>query len=174
MMSAIPPAKPPHLPLPNIRGVPSIPNVGSAGANACALLGEQFASLPDLNAALHIKARKKQLEEMIQTLIEGYVPAAARQPVWATRVTTYTNYISELVTTLNAVIGAVTAEANASKVFINGKISEVNALKNQILAVPEGGRSRAQQLALTRYNEYVNELNAQVTRLNTVISSIAG
>jgi hypothetical protein len=169
----IPQPKLPHLPLPHIRGIPNIPHVGCSGASGTSYLGEQFGNLPDLHAALAMKNLKKAIEEQIYALIQGELPDAVRPPVYAARAAQLINEVAELVQTLNQVIAGVIAEANASINFINGKINDINAAKNTVLAIPAGARSAVQRLALQRYNEYLGELNAQVGRLQTTIGCIS-
>lgn len=163
----------PDLSLPDIRNLPGIPLVGCAGGSGGTYIGEQFGNLPDLDAVLHIKARKKQLEEMIETLIEGYVPAAARAPVWAQRVLAYTTAIAELVSTLTALVNAASAEINEAINFANDKIGEFNQAKDDILSVPEGARTAAQRLLLQRYDEYTAEITDQVGRLQDSLSCLS-
>jgi hypothetical protein len=169
----IPAAKLPHIPLPNIRSIPMIPGVGCAGGNTTTLIGEQLGNLPDLDAVRHIKDLKRYLAEQIETLIEGYVPAAQRQPVWAARVERYVQRISELLEGMNELISGVVAETNASINFVNGKIGELNAARSEALSLPEAARSAVQRLALERTNEYISELNQQKSRLESTISCLA-
>lgn len=169
----VPPPRLPHLPLPNVRGLPNIPHVGCAGGSATSYLGEQFGNLPDLHAALAMKNLKKALEEQIYALIQGQLPDAVRPPVYAARAAQLINEVAELVQTLNQVIAGVTAEANAAINFVNGKINDINAAKSAVVAIPAGARSAVQRLALQRYNEYLGELNSQVGRLEATIACIA-
>lgn len=169
----IPPPRLPHLPLPNVRGLPNIPHVGCAGGSATTYLGEQFGNLPDLNAALHIKNLKKTLEEQIYALIQGQLPDPTRPPVYAARAAQLVNEVAELVQMLNQVIADATAEANAAINFINGKINDINAAKTAVLTIPAGARSAVQRLALQRYEEYLGELNSQVGRLQATIECIS-
>jgi hypothetical protein len=169
----VPAPKLPHFPLPNVRGLPSIPHVGCAGGNGASYVGEQFGNLPDLHAALAMKKLKKALEEQIYALIQGQLPDATRPPVYAARAAQLVNEVAELVQTLNETIAIVTAEANASINFVNEKISDINAAKSAVLTIPAGARSAVQRLALQRYNEYLGELNSQVGRLQATIACIA-
>lgn len=169
----VPAPRLPHLPLPNVRGLPNIPHVGCAGGNGTTYLGEQFGNLPDLHAALAVKKLKKALEEQIYALIQGQLPDATRPPVYAARAAQLTNEVAQLVQALNQTIAGVTAEANASINFINGKINDINAARTAVLSIPAGARSAVQRLALQRYNEYLGELNSQVGRLQATIACIA-
>ncbi|MDX6692637.1 MAG: hypothetical protein QOF02_240 [Blastocatellia bacterium] len=172
MSVQLPAVKLPHIPLPTIRAIPTIPGVGCTGGNTTTLVGEQFGNLPDLDAVRHIKELKKYLEEQMQTLIEGYVPAAERQPVWAARVARYVERVSELLESLNEIVSGVMAETNASMNFVNGKIGELNAARAEALSIPEATRSAVQRLALERTNQYIAELNQQMGRLESTISCI--
>jgi hypothetical protein len=163
----------PHLPLPNVRGLPNVPHVGCAGGSATSYLGEQFGNLPDLHAALAIKKLKKALEEQIYALIQGQLPDPTRPPVYAARAAQLVNEVAELVQMLNNLIAQAAAEVNASINFINGKINDINAAKTAVLSIPQGARSAVQRLALQRYNEYLGELNSQIDRLNATIACIS-
>ena len=164
----------PHIPLPTIRSAPHIPGVGCAGSDTTTLIGEQLGNLPDLDAATHIKALKKAIEEQIYALIQGELPDATRPPVYAARAAELIDYVTEIVSDLNEIIGGVIAEATASINFINGKISDLSAAQSELLSIPEAARSQVQQLGVTRFNEYFGELNAQLSRLDSTISCIAG
>lgn len=172
-MPVIPPPKLPHVTLPTVRGIPSVPHVGCAGGSATSYLGQQYGNLPDLHAALGIKKLKKALEEQIYALIQGQLPDATRPPVYAARAAQLANEVAELVATLNQVIGDVTAETNAAIAAVNGKIAELNTAKSAIEAIPQAARSAVQRLMLERYQRYVGELNDQATRLATTMACIA-
>jgi hypothetical protein len=162
----------PNLNLPAIRNLPMIPGIGCAGGNATSYLGAQFGGLPDLQAVLHIKALKKHYEDMMLTLIEGYVPAALRAPVWAMRVANYTTYVANLVAEANALITGVMAEINGSLAFINSKIGELNAAKTALTNIPADARSKVQTKMIQRYNRYLGELDAQSNRLQSTLTCI--
>ncbi len=168
----IPEPKLPHLALPNIRNVPAIPHVGSAGASATVMVGEQFGNLPDLHAAVHLKTLKKALLEQVYALIQGELPQLARAPVYAARAAQLTNELAELATLFDGVVAAVTAEANAAIGFVNGKIADITAAKTAVEAIPAGARNAVHQLAIARYAQYMGELNAHKGRLQTVVGSI--
>jgi hypothetical protein len=162
----------PNFNLPAIRNLPTISGVGCAGGNATSYLGSQFGGLPDLQAVLHIKALKKQYEDMMLTLIEGYVPAVLRQPVWAVRVASYDTYVANLVAEANTLINGVMAEINGSIAFINTKVGELNTAKNQLLSIPLDARTKVQAAMIERYNRYLGELDAQVNRLQSTLNCI--
>lgn len=173
MSVTLPPARLPHLPLPNIHSLPSIPSVGCAGGNATTYLGEQFGDLPDLNAIAHIKALKKAMDEQIYALIQGELPDAARPAVYAARAAQLVNYVASLVSLLNTLTGSVVAEAQASISFCNAKIAEINQAQSALQNLPESARTSVQRLMLARYNEYASELNGQIARLNSTIDCVA-
>lgn len=165
-------AKLPSVTLPTIRSMPSIPSVGCAGGDGTSYIGEQFGGLPDVQAALHLKALTKAINEQIYALLQGELPQPARAPVYAARAAQLAQYVVSLASTLNEVVGRVTGEATATINFINGKISEVNAAKAAIMSVPSASHSAAQRLLLSRYNTYASELNAQIARVNATVSCI--
>jgi ferritin-like metal-binding protein YciE len=170
----VPQPKLPHVTLPNIRNVPVIPHVGSAGAQGTTYVGTQFGNLPDLHAAIAIKTLKKSLEEQVYALIQGELPQLARAPIYAARAAQLVNEIADVVATLNDVIAGVTAEANAAIAAVNGKVADLNAAKAALEGIPAGARNAVQQLMIQRYTRYASELNAQVGRLNTAIATIEG
>lgn len=164
--------KTPPINLPTIRNLPTIPLIGCASGDATSYFGNQFGGLPDLESILHMKARKKYFEEMIETLIEGYVPAIPRQAVWAVRVAGYTNEIANLITEINTLIAAVTAYVNSALGFVNDRIDELNSAKNDLLSIPEDTRSKVQQKMIERYDKYIGRLEAQATRLQLTLTCI--
>lgn len=166
----LPPLKLPSLALPSIRSMPSIPGVGCVPSDGHSYLGEQFGNLPDVQTLLHVKHLKKVVAEEIEALIEGYLPAPARAPLWATRVAKLTEYIAELNEVLTETVGRATAEINATLNFISSKQAELNNALSQIQSVSEAARSATQKLMAQRYNEYLGELDAQATRLQATIA----
>lgn len=166
----LPSLKLPSLNLPHIRSMPSIPGVGCVPSDGHSYLGEQFGNLPDMQTLLHVKHLKARVAEEIEMLIEGYLPSAARAPLWAARVAKLTEYIAELNEVLSETVGRAAAEINATLSFISSKQAELNSALNQIQAVPEAARSATQRLMAQRYNEYLGELDAQATRLQATIA----
>ena len=173
MSVTLPPARLPHLPLPNIHSLPTIPSVGCAGGNGATYIGEQFGDLPDLASVLHIKALTKSMSEQIYALVQGELPDSARPAVYAARAAQLVNYVASLVSLLNTLTNSVVAEAQASISFCNAKIAEVNGAKSALQSIPEAARTSVQRLMLTRYNEYAGELNGQIARLNATIDCVA-
>jgi len=172
-VSLIPQPKLPNITLPNIRGIPTIPFVGCAGAQGTTYVGEQFGNVPDIGAIREIKALKKSLEEQIYALIQGKLPDATRPAPYDARAIQLTNEVAQLVTKLNEVIAGATAEAEAAIDFVNGKIGELNTAKGLLEGIPAGARSPVQQLMIERYDRYVGELNDQAGRLQSTIDCIA-
>jgi hypothetical protein len=173
-MSLLPTPKLPIGNLPTVRVPVDIPSVGCPGSAGTSYVGQQFGNLPDLHTALHLKALKKAMEEQIYALIQGELPVLARAPIYAARAAQLVSYVAALVSTLNSVVDGVTGEVNAATGFINNKVAELNGLAAGIEGVPASARTAAQRLALTRYEEYVGELNAQSTRLQSTMACLAG
>lgn len=169
----VPLPKLPHVTLPTIRGIPTIPHVGCAGATGTTYVGEQFGNVPDVGAVLAIKALKKAILEQIYALIQGELPDATRPPVYAARAAQLTNEIAEIVATLNEAIAAVTSEANAAITAVNAKSAEMNAAKAELESITPGARSAVQRLMIQRYTRYAGELDAQAGRLQSTIECIA-
>lgn len=174
MTIQVPQPKLPHVALPTIRTIPTIPHVGCAGASGTSYVGTQFGNVPDIGAALAIKALKKSLEEQIYALIQGELPQVVRAPIYAARAAQLVNEVAEVVATLNQVISAVTGEATAAINAVNAKAADLNAAKSVLEGIPVGARNAVQRLMITRYQRYVGELNAQAGRLQTTIACIAG
>lgn len=169
----VPAPRLPHLTLPTVRPIPTIPHVGCAGGSGTTYVGAQFGNLPDLHAALAIKKLKKALEEQIYALVQGQLPDLTRPPVYAARAAQLVNEVAELVQTLNQVVTGLIAEANAAINFVNGTINDINAAKAALETVPEGARNAVQRLMMQRYERYLGELNAQVGRLQSTITCIS-
>lgn len=170
----LPGLKLPSLSLPNIRPMPHIPGVGCVASDGHSYIGEQFGNLPDFQAVQAIRQLQKVINEQIAALIEGYLPTAARQPLWAARVVVLTQYVADLNSLLIEVVGRATTEIGATVDFINGKKSEVQGALNVIAAIPESARTTTQRLMAARYQEYLGELDAQVTRLQSTLGCLGG
>lgn len=168
----IPAAKLPSLNLPNIPALPHIPGLGCAGGDATTIVGNKFGNKPDLQTLLHLKHLKHDFEKWIQTLIEGYVPAAQRQPVWAIRVEEYQQKVVEWSDKIAEGVNEVKGEVNAAINFANQKIDELNAVITTIESLDETARTKIEQLTLERYNEYAGELNAQIARHQQTIACL--
>ncbi|HKO43323.1 MAG TPA: hypothetical protein VJU84_08535 [Pyrinomonadaceae bacterium] len=172
-MSLIPQPRLPHVTLPAIRNIPTIPFVGCAGAQGTTYVGEQFGNVPDIGAIREIKSLKKALEEQIYALIQGQLPDPTRPAPYAARAVQLADEVTQLVTKLNEVIAGATAEATAAIGFVNDKVGELNAAKGLLEGIPAGARSPVQQLMMERYDQSVGELNAQAARLQSTIECLA-
>ena len=170
----IPQPKLPNLTLPTIRVPLHIPSIGCPGADATSYLGEQFGNLPDIQDALHIKHVRKVINDQIYALLKGKLPTILRKVLYATKAIELTSYVASIVSMLNEVIGRVIAEYNATINFINAKKAELNNAIAAIESIPASALTATNQLAIQRYNEYLGELDNQVSRLQTSISCIAG
>lgn len=168
----LPSLKLPSLNLPVIRSMPNIPGVGCVPSDGHSYLGEQFGNLPDLNAVQTIQSLKKVINEEIAALIEGYLPTAARQPLWAARVAMLTQYVADLNDLMTQTVGRVAAEINATLTFINAKKAEMETALSEINNIPAAARSTAQRMLAERYNEYLGELDAQAARLQQTITCL--
>jgi hypothetical protein len=169
----VPAPKLPHVALPNIRSIPTIPHVGCAGAHGNSYVGSQFGNVPDIGAVLAIKAVKKALVEQMFALLKGELTDIPRAAAYAARLATITDEVADITATLNSVVTAVTNEANAAITAVNAKVTELNTAKAALEAIPVGARNAVQRLMITRYTRYVGELNAQAGRLQSTIECIA-
>jgi hypothetical protein len=172
-MAGLPTPRIPSLNLPQVRALPSVPGVGCAGGDATAFFGEQFGGLPDIQSVLHIKSLKKHYEEMMATLIEGYLNEIPRQALWAARVAEYTNRVADLVGAMTGLIAGMTAEVGASVAAINETKDELQGMLDGILEVPAAQRDAAQRLMATRYQQYLGELDTQAGRLQATLACLS-
>lgn len=171
-MTQLPPAKLPNWNLPNVRSIPSIPNVGCVSGNATTIVGEQLGSLPDISALPHIKALNKVITEQIGTLLEGKLGDVPRAIVYEVRRARLVTELASIVQQGTAIANQITAEVNAAVAFANTRIADLNASKSAILATPAHLRSAVQNKALDRYNEYIGEINGQIGRLQASLGCL--
>lgn len=171
-MTTLPQAKLPSWNIPNVRSVPTIPHVGCVGGNATTIIGEQLGSLPDIAALPHIKALQKVITEQIGTLIEGKLPDIARSPLYQVRQLRLVQELSQIVSEATSIANQVQAEVNAGISFCNEKIADFNASKNAILQTPAELRSAIQKKTLDRLNEYTDEINGQIGRLQSSLGCL--
>ncbi len=170
----IPPPKLPEIRLPIIRAPLGIPHVGCPGAEAQSYLGEQFGNLPDLYDALHTKHLRKVINDQIYALLKGQLPTVIRRGFYYQKMLELIQEVAEIVAVFNQVIAQAIAEYNAVIAFINKKKGEINVSIQAINGIPGSARTAVQRLALQRYQEYLGELDTQLSRLATSISCVAG
>ena len=169
----IPPAKVPDIGLPMIRLPIAIPRVGCPGADARSYVGEQFGSLPDLYDALHGKHLRKLLNDHIYSLLKGQLPTILRKPFYLAKALDLIDHVAEVVAMMNQVIGQAVAEYNATIAFINQKKSELNGKLAAVNAIPVNVQTAVNKLQKQRYQEYLGELDFQITKLQISINCIA-
>src|SRR5216684_2660472 len=145
-MPIIPQPRLPHTTLPTIRGIPTIPHVGCAGADGTSYIGEQFGNLPDLHALLHLKTLKKALNEQIYALLEGELGQIPRAPVYAARAAQLVDEVAELVDAITSIANEVESNINDAIGYVNNQVAAVNQAKNAIAGVPEAARSAVDRL----------------------------
>lgn len=172
MSFQLPPAKLPSFNVPTVRGLPTIPTVGTISGSATTIVGEQFGNLPDIQALPHVKALQKVITEQIGMLIEGKLPTIARAPLYDVRQLRLVAELAQIVAMAASVVAQVQAEIDAGIQAANAKIADINAAKNAILQTPANVRSTVQNKALGRYNEYIGEVNQQKSRLQTALGSL--
>ena len=173
MSVQIPLAKLPHLTLPTIDSLPTIPHVGCAGGDGTSYAGKKFGNLPDLHALLHLKSLHKLLNEQMYALLKGELTDTPRAAAYAERLATLTDEVADMVSMITDTVSDLTANINDAISYIDQQVAAVNSAKNSIAAVPEGARSAVQKLMFERYGRYAQELNAQKTRLQSTITCIA-
>lgn len=169
----IPNAKVPDVHLPVIRLPISIPRIGCPGSDARSYIGEQFGSLPDLYDALHIKHLHKLLNDHIYSLLKGQLPTPLRKPLYLAKALDLIEHVAEIVATFNQVIGQAIAEYNATIVFLNQKKAEINGKLTAVNAIPANAMTAVNRLQRQRYQEYLGELDRQISKLAVSINCIA-
>lgn len=173
-MPRIPEAKIPDIQLPTIRLPIHIPKIGCPGADGQSYIGEQFGSMPDLYDAFHAKHLRKIINDQIYALLKGQLPTPLRKGLYLQKALELIQDVAAIIQVLNQVIGRMIAEYNAIINFINQKKAELNAVIQEINGVGAGARTAVQQKTLERYQEYIGELDQQISRLQTSISCIVG
>jgi hypothetical protein len=169
----IPPPYLPHIQLPTIRGIPSLPHIGCVGARGTTYQGQQHGHLPDVGGILHLRAMRKFLNEQIYALIQGELPDSLRPAPYAVRAAQLVDEVTEAVASMNELISSVVGEIGADLSYVQGQINTLNSAMAEVQAVPANSRTAAQAMTLTLYTEYVSELNSQATRLQASLSCIA-
>lgn len=161
-----------QLNLPQIRLPIHLPRVGCPGADARSYIGEQFGNLPDLVDAFHAKHLRKVLNDQIYALLKGQLPTILRRVLYLQKALELIQDVADVIAVLNQVIGQAIAEYNATINFIAQKQAEINQSISIIEGIPAHARTEVQKLTIERYNEYLGELDAQITRLQTSITCI--
>lgn len=172
-MSILPSAKLPSWNLPSVRSLPTIPNVGCISGNPTTIVGDQMGSFPDIQALPHIKSLKKVINEQIGTLLEGKLPDLPRAVLFEARKARLTTELAQVVGKATAMASQIQADVNATINACNEKINDLNAAKDEILQLPEQARSAVQTKSLERYNEYADEINSQIDRLQSSLGCLA-
>ena len=168
----LPAAKVPSWNVPQIRSLPTIPNVGCVSGNGTTLVGEQFGNFPDIQALPHIKALNKVITEQIGTLLEGKLGDVPRAIAYEIRRARLVTELQQIVSMATTIASQVQGEINGAIAGCNAKIADLNASKAAILQTPENMRTAIQQKTLSRLNEYIGELNEQVGRLETSLGCL--
>jgi hypothetical protein len=169
----IPQPRIPHVTLPTIGNIPTLPlGIGCAGADATHYIGGQFGNLPNFQKLLHLKTLRKTQTEQIYALIQGELPDSLRPTPYAARAAQLTTEVATIATAITSVVNDVTGEINAAITYVNQQVAAVNTAKNAIAAVPDNARSAVQKLMFERYGRYATELNAQASRLEATLTCV--
>jgi hypothetical protein len=173
MSNSLPQPKLPNWTLPNVRNVPTIPNVGCVSGDATTVVGAQMGNFPDIQALPHVKALNKVITEQIGTLLEGKLPDAPRAVVFEARRARLVTELTQIVNLATQTANQIQADVNATINACNEKINDINAAKNEISQLPETVRSAVQTKALERYDEYATEVTGQIGRLQASLGCLA-
>lgn len=172
MSFQLPIIKSPSWNVPTARNLPTIPTVGCVSGNSTTQIGEQFGSFPDIQALPHVKALNKVITEQIGTLLEGKLPDVPRAAAYEVRKARLITELANIVNSATQIAGQIQVEVNATISALNEKIEEMNEAKNLLLQIPENARSAIQGKTIERYNEYIEEINAQIGRLQTSLGCL--
>ena len=156
----------PTIQLPFVPTFPSLPFIGCFGGDGKTYIGKKYGNRPDIQKLLHIKQLKKWFRENIDGYIEGKLDNPLRAVAFDARAIRLGLELAEIIEDFNETVGQITEEIDAGLDLVNGRINELNGLRGELLALSGDSLSKADQLMLERYNEYLGELDAQVTRLN--------
>lgn len=173
MSVQLPQIKIPSWTVPSVRDLPTIPNVGCVSGNATTQIGEQFGSFPDVQALPHVKALNKVITEQIGTLLEGKLPDVPRAVLFEARKVRLVSELAQIIGKGAELASQIQGEVNATIAASNAKIGDLNAAKNALLQIPENARSAIQDKTISRYNEYVGEVNAQIGRLEASLGCLS-
>lgn len=165
MTFQLPQVKTPSWNIPDVRNLPTIPTIGCVSGNATTQIGEQMGNFPDIQALPHIKALNKIITEQIGTLLEGKLPDVPRSVLYEVRKARLITELADIISKGAQLAGQIQAEINGAIAAANEKINDLNAAKDALLQIPENARSVIQDKMISRYNEYIGEINAQIGRL---------
>ena len=173
MSVQLPTIKTPSWNVPPVRSLPTIPTVGCVSGNATTQIGQQMGSFPDIQALPHVKALNKVITEQIGTLLEGKLGDIPRAALYEVRKARLIAELAQIVNQGTQLATQIQNEVNASIEAANAKINDLNAAKDALLEIPENVRSVIQDKMITRYNEYISEVNAQIGRLEESLGCLS-
>lgn len=171
-LNKFPEIKLPHLTLPSVRDLPSLPHVGCVPGIPTMSVERQRGSDTDLAALQQIRVLKKSITEQIGTLIEGKLPDFPRAALYEVRQARLVIELAAAVAKGVEIAMQLTSDLNANIDFINSKIAVLNEGKDAYLSIPQHARTKLQQHKIDRNNEYIGELNGQKSKIQSVISCI--
>jgi hypothetical protein len=169
-----PPPDIPHFQTPDILGLPHLPLMGCIMGTGTFYSGRQHGDRPHNKVIDQIKHYRQTLLDEIETLIDGQLDNPLRAARFAQKVIDYVDRIANFVQKLNDAIGKVLTEINEDLAFTNQTQQELTAELNKLMAVPETARTELEKLGVTRYNEYLGKLSAQVGRLQGLVNCVVG
>jgi hypothetical protein len=163
----------PHINLPQIRPLPKIPFVSCIPATPETLVGKQMGKQPDLSALAHIRSLKKNITEKLIILLEGQLPTLPRSLVFEANRIRLVAELAEIVAEGVAIANRLAEDAQENIDEINNRIEILNAGISAYQSIGEAVRTRIQQKTIDRFGEYINELEQQKGRWESVISCIS-
>jgi hypothetical protein len=173
-LNEYPVPKLPHIQLPAIRPLPSIPFVNCIPATPEKLTGKQMGAQPDLSALAHIRSLKKNITEKLIILLEGKLPDLPRSIAYEANRVRLVAELAEIIQRGTQIAQQLTEDANGNIAEINDRIEILNEGVAAYTDIAEGARTTIQQKTIDRFGEYIDELNQQKGRWQSVLSCIAG
>ena len=144
----------------------SVPFLSCFSGDGRTFVGRHFSNRPDLLKLQHLKQLIVQYEERIITQTIGKLDNPLRSAGFVAQIVEITDKIATATAAITSAVGEITEEIDAGISFINDRITDLNALRAELNAVPENLRTKVAAHLIARYEQYFGELESQLSRLN--------
>lgn len=172
-LNEYPDIKLPDIDLPQIRPLPSIPFLNCIPATPEKLTGRQMGKQPDLSALAHIRALKKNIVEKLIILLEGQLPDLPRSIAYEANRVRLVAEMAQIGAEGVAIAGKLAEDAEENIAEINARIEILNEGISAYEDIGNDVRSAIQQKTIERFGEYIDELEQQKSRWESVMSCIS-
>ncbi|MDQ4119859.1 MAG: hypothetical protein M3209_00145 [Acidobacteriota bacterium] len=162
----------PNIPLPQIRPLPSIPFLNCIPATPEKLTGKQMGKQPDLSALAHIRSLKKTISEKLIILLEGQLPDLPRSIAYEANRIRLVAELADIVAKGVTIANQLKQDAEEHIAEIDARIAIINEGISAYQSIVESARTAIQQKTIDRAAEYIDELNTQKSRWDSVMSCI--